>query len=126
MAKTSNPITGNLPPKETGSPTANYFNNFFNTPHNTSADKNNALVSFFEEWTGSKESGATLTATVLYTAQKQGIDPMEILDQFQGLDKKQLNSYLTLFLNLNRVNTSLLGISNQPQTNKYIQRAILP
>lgn len=38
----------------------------------------------------------------------------------------ELDAYLTMFLNLNRVGTSLLGISNQPQTNKYIQRAILP
>lgn len=38
----------------------------------------------------------------------------------------ELNSYLAMFLNLNRVNTSLLGVSNQPQTNKYISRAILP
>lgn len=38
----------------------------------------------------------------------------------------ELDAYLTMFLNLNRVGTSLLGISNQPQTNKYVQRAILP
>lgn len=38
----------------------------------------------------------------------------------------ELDAYLTMLLNLNRVSTSLLGISNQPQTNKYIQRAILP
>jgi hypothetical protein len=38
----------------------------------------------------------------------------------------ELDAYLTVFLNLNRVGTSLLGISNQPQTNKYVQRAILP
>jgi len=38
----------------------------------------------------------------------------------------ELDAYLTMLLNLNRVSTSLLGISNQPQTNKYVQRAILP
>lgn len=38
----------------------------------------------------------------------------------------ELDAYLTVFLNLNRAGTSLLGISNQPQTNKYVQRAILP
>ena len=41
-------------------------------------------------------------------------------------DLNELDAYLTMFLNLNRVGTSLLGISNQPQTNKYVQRAILP
>jgi hypothetical protein len=41
-------------------------------------------------------------------------------------EDNELNAYLTMFLNLNRINTSLLGIGNTPQTNKYIQRAILP
>lgn len=41
-------------------------------------------------------------------------------------EENELSAYLTMLLNLDRVNTSLLGISNQPQTNKYIQRAILP
>lgn len=38
----------------------------------------------------------------------------------------EVNAFLTVFLNLNRVNTSLLGISNQVQTSKYVSRAILP
>lgn len=41
-------------------------------------------------------------------------------------EANELNAYLTMFLNLNRVNTSLLGIGNSPQTSKYIKRAILP
>lgn len=38
----------------------------------------------------------------------------------------EIDAYLTVLLNTNRVNTSLLGISNTPPINKYIQRAILP
>jgi hypothetical protein len=37
----------------------------------------------------------------------------------------ELDAYLTMFLNLNRVGTSLLGLSNSPQVSPYIQRAIL-
>ena len=40
-------------------------------------------------------------------------------------DKDELTAYLTVLLNQNRVGTSLLGISNNPQINKYIQRSIL-
>lgn len=36
----------------------------------------------------------------------------------------ELDAYLTMFLNLNRVGTSLLGLSNSPQVSPYIQRAI--
>jgi hypothetical protein len=38
----------------------------------------------------------------------------------------EVDAFLTMFLNFNRVGTSLLGLSNSPQTSKYIQRAILP
>lgn len=37
----------------------------------------------------------------------------------------ELDAYLTVFLNLNRVSTSLLGLSNSPATNQYIKRTIL-
>jgi hypothetical protein len=40
-------------------------------------------------------------------------------------EEDELTPYLTVLLNQNRVNTSLLGISNTPAVNKYIQRAIL-
>ena len=37
----------------------------------------------------------------------------------------ELDAYLTMLLNLNRVGTSLLGISNSPQTSPYVERMIL-
>ena len=37
----------------------------------------------------------------------------------------ELDAYLTMLLNLNRVGTSLLGLSNSPRTSKYIERTIL-
>lgn len=40
-------------------------------------------------------------------------------------EKDELTPYLTVLLNQNRVNTSLLGISNSPQVNKYVKRSIL-
>ena len=40
-------------------------------------------------------------------------------------EQDELTPYLTVLLNQNRVNTSLLGISNTPAVNKYVQRSIL-
>ena len=40
-------------------------------------------------------------------------------------DISEINAYLTMFLNLNRSGTSLLGLSNSPVTSKYISRTIL-
>jgi hypothetical protein len=38
----------------------------------------------------------------------------------------EVNAYLAMFLNLSRVNTSLLGITNEPPRSRYVERAILP
>jgi hypothetical protein len=37
----------------------------------------------------------------------------------------EVDAYLTMFLNLNRSGTSLLGLTNSPQTSKYVLRTIL-
>ena len=117
--------TGNLPSNINTNSTTTYFNNFFKPNYTISQDVDDAIVGYFQTITGNRESGTALSAAVIYTAQTQGIDPITILDEFRKLNKNELNAYLTMFLNLNRVGTSLLGLSNSPQPNKYIARSIL-
>jgi hypothetical protein len=119
-------IYGNLPPTTNPNATGNFFNNFFTPTAGTSDDINNAVVGYFQELTGDAASGQTLAASVLFTASQQGITPMQLIDQFRALKPGELNAYLAMFLNINRAGTSLLGISNSPQTNKFITRAVLP
>jgi len=207
-------ITGNLPPSTNINSTTEYFNNYFTDRFN-GAPTHDAVIGYFQSVTGSLESGKLLAATIIYTAQTQGINPMELVDEFKKLpsgrktkvrnpidssrvttsytsyndivenvyshnvgqifyvstlntfyesyrdlnqellvrsasnyevervstgdqvydynfyiisyveDKDELTPYLTVLLNQNRVNTSLLGISNVPSTNKYVTRTIL-
>lgn len=206
--------TGNIPlaTKDT-TETRSFFNNYFEKDRSVSSNVNDAVLAYFEELTGNPDSAKVLAATVIYTAQSQGVKPMEIIDEFRKMtsstkikvrtpyhfsvitmhetfddiqenrtsysngqlfyliDKKvffqlrveginytlistrdyeaefievaqtsgfynyysitykkdngALNAYLTMFLNINRVATSLLGISNVPPVSKYISRAIL-
>jgi len=119
-------VTGNLPLSTNTNSTTIYFNNFFKPDYTISQNVDDTIVGYFQTITGNKDSGAALAASVIYTAQTQDIDPMTIIDEFRKLKPNELNAYLTMFLNLNRVGTSLLGLSNSPQLNKYIKRAILP
>jgi hypothetical protein len=103
-----------------------YFNNYFLGPLNISSNQNDAVTAYFQKITnGNRDAAQILASTVIYTARSQGLDPMSILQQFQNLSSGELNAYLAMFLNLNRVGTSLIGINNQPVQNKYITRAIL-
>ena len=120
---------GNLPPvtDNEANITTEFFNNYFledNT--NISQNTNDTVIAFFQKYTGNKDTGNTLAASVVYTANTQQLDPLALVEEFRKLTPNELNAYLTMFLNFNRAGTSLLGISNQPQTNKYVQRAILP
>lgn len=119
-------INGNLPPSTiANNSTTTYFNNFFNSNYTISQNVDDTIIGYFQTITGDRDSGIALASSVIYTAQTQGIDPMTIIDEFRKLKSNELNAYLTMFLNLNRVSTSLLGLSNSPQLNKYIARAIL-
>lgn len=103
-----------------------YFNNFFRTEINVSQNVDDAIIGYFEQVSDSKEGARALAAAVIMTAVSQGINPMDVLEEFKTMDAGQLNSYLTMFLNLNRVGTSYLGVKNGPSTNKYVSRMIRP
>lgn len=104
-----------------------FFNNYFVPPSTITSNQNDALIAFFERQTkGNKQSAELIASTIAYTAMAQGLDPMSILQQFQSLKPGELNLYLAMFLNLNRVPTSIVGVNNQPVQNKYVSRSILP
>ena len=102
-----------------------YFNNYFTPNVNVSPNVDASILAYFEELSYNKESARALASAVIYTAKSQGVDPMQALTEFTKLPKGQLNAYLVYFLNLQRKGTSLLGITNQPITNKYVSRTIL-
>ena len=106
--------------------TTDYFNNFFKPNFSLSQNVEEAIVGYFQQVTQDKSSATNLAAGVIFTAKAQNMDPMIVLQQFTKMGKGQLNEYLTMFLNLNRIGTSYLGIGNVPLTNKYISRTILP
>jgi len=118
-------IYGNLPPVTNNNSTTNYFDNFFVNGQSASENVNDAVIGYFQTLTGDVQSGTTLAASVLYIALSRGIDPMVLVDQFRKMKSGELTAYLTMLLNSNRVGTSLLGLSNSPQTSPYITRAIL-
>lgn len=105
--------------------TTNYFNNYYTPSIEISSNINDAILSFFEQQTGNKESAKLLVQAVIDTAQAQREDPMTVLTTFQQMPQGELNAFLALYLNASRVNTSYLGVKNQGITNPYVQRLII-
>lgn len=101
-----------------------YFNNFYSKTFEV-GPADDAIVGFFEQYTGNKKSAKNLAAVVLYTSQAQNLDPMAVLSEFQKLPKGQLNAYLAAFLNSNRAPTSAIGIKSTTNTNPLVSRSVL-
>ena len=122
-------ITSNLDPIDMGvndNTTPNtYFNNYFGPTVNVSPNVDSAIISYFEEISYNRESAKALASAVIFTSREQGVDPMVTLREFTKLPKGELNSYLVMFLNMQRKGTSYLGITNQPSVNKYVNRSII-
>lgn len=108
-----------------GNNTTNYFNNYFTSKTEISPNVNDAILSYFEQQTGSLESAKLLVQAVIDTATAQREDPMTVLTTFQSLPPGDLNALLCLYLNVSRVNTSYLGVKNQPKPNQYVSRLIV-
>lgn len=123
----TNPSNLSAPKLSVSQPNAQeFFNNFFTKQYNITPDANDAVVTYFESITDNKESAQALAASVIYTCLTQNTDPMSALQQFSRLAPGELDAYLAMFLNLNRIPSSLLGVSTVPVTNKYVARTFLP
>lgn len=103
-----------------------YFNNYFGPTFKPSSNIDDAILSYFEEVCENREAAKIMASAVMYTSYTQKVNPMQTLQEFTKLKKGELNNYLTMFLNLQRVGTSYLGLTNSPVANKYITRTILP
>jgi hypothetical protein len=102
-----------------------FFNNYFDNTISISTAKDDAVVSYFEKVTANKDSAMALGSAVIYTARVQNMDVMAVLDEFKKLNQTQLTPYISYFLNLSRVGTSLIGVQNNPVRNKYVARTII-
>jgi hypothetical protein len=105
--------------------TDTFFNNLYRPTVHIATDVQASVATFFEGVADSKQSALLLTNAVIYTALAQKVTPMKILEEFKKVPAGQLNLYLATFLNLNRVNTSLLGVINQPRTGFFVKHSIL-
>lgn len=106
--------------------TQTFFNNYYLPAITVSQNVDDAILGFFQRISDTKESARALAGAVIMTSVSQGVDPMEILKKFASMKPGDLNNYLVMFLNLNRVGTSYLGINNAPKTSKYVARMIRP
>jgi hypothetical protein len=80
--------------------TRTFFNNTSLPPISVSQNVDDAVIAYFQHIAENKEAARAMASAVILTSVSQGIDPMQTLQQFMKMDRAQLSSYVTMFLNL--------------------------
>ena len=99
-----------------------YFNNYFTTPANLTAQEYDVAKSFFINRTGNEQAAAALTAAVILAANELNIKIVDIIEEFKNTG--DLKSAIPTFLNLSRRSSSLLGYEANIEPNENIARQV--
>jgi len=110
---------------DSASATKNIINNFYNVNLPINAGVYDALKGFFGSNGFSDVASDTIAYVILYQASIDDYNPMQVLENVQGLDGIQLNALVTEILNFNRFKTSFLGQSAAYGTTPSVTREIL-
>ena len=110
---------------DSASSTKNIINNFYNVNLPINAGVYDALKGFFGSNGFSDVASDTIAYVILYQASIDDYNPMQVLENIQGLDGVQLNALVTEILNFNRFKTSFLGQSAAYGTTPSVTREIL-
>jgi hypothetical protein len=115
----------NLPSSSTV--TQQFFNGYFNQTITMNQDVYNQVYSFFVSKTTSASAAQQLTQTVMILTYNNKLDPLQVIADFsKAASTSELKNLLITFFNSLRGPTSKIGFGNQPSTNQWVQRNILP
>lgn len=101
-----------------------FFNNYLQPNFSISSNLDEATIAFFQRIAQNREAAMILASAVIYTCLAQRLDLASVLDNFRRMNNDDVMKNLAVFLNLNRVGTSLLGLTNSPKAGKYVERMI--
>ena len=121
-------IYNNIPPTQSADSadrTKNTLNNFYGLDLPIDAVTYDAVKGFFTANGFSTISSETIAYTIFYQAYIDGYNPMQVLENIQGLSGVELNALVTEILNFNRFKTSFLGIGASVKTISSVSREIL-
>ena len=105
--------------------TKSYFNNYFDTPINSTPGEVDAVVGHFLK-RGFDQVAAVNTASVLL--QQADIDEVpvfQLIDTLSGTSDVQLSNIVAQILNLNRSKSSMLGYKSADNGDLFDQRNII-
>ena len=106
-------------------PTVRAFDEFYNRELIIDGNQYDTVYSFFSSIFDDKFAAKNFTLTVFQISEDTGNTVEDILSDLSNQNQVQITATLAYYLNNNRSNTTLLGITNTATPNKYVARNIL-
>lgn len=119
MGNTVNAVNTNL------DQTVRVFDNFYKFQVNVPAAEYDIVNSYFEKVMENKRVAANFTTVLFQISSETGIEPLTLLQQFQGTDRVNLTASLAYYLNQIRSRATLLGVGVPVVPNAPVARNVL-
>lgn len=88
------------------------------------SNRQDAVYAFFMSTTKNPAAANSLTQALNIAARDLNVDVMELLNEFTNRTELEVNAIMAAIINRTRRNTSLLGVKQPRQTNRYVARNI--
>jgi len=106
-------------------PTVRAFDEFYNRELVIDSNAYDVVYSFFSSIFDDEFAAKNFTLSVFQISEDTGESVETILSQLSNQNTIQITATLAYYLNNNRSNTTLLGVSNTATPNQYVARNIL-
>lgn len=106
-------------------PTVRAFDDFYQRELVIDQNQYDVVYSFFKKIFASEEQAGNFTLSVFQINEDSGIPVDTLLQELSTQNQIQITATLAYYLNNQRSNTTLLGITTIPTPNQYTARNIL-
>ena len=103
-------------------PTVRAFDEFYNRELVIDGNQYDTVLSFFSSIFDDEFAAKNFTLTVFQISEDTGSTVEDILSELGNQNQVQITATLAFYLNNNRSNTTLLGITNTATPNQYVAR----
>lgn len=105
--------------------TVQAFDNYQAQPFELHAGTFNSMIGFFTGRGFDRDAAESITVVIMKQAQRDGYNPMTILDTLNGLDSVNISALVSEILNYNRYKTSMLGYALDTNPHAEVTRNIV-
>lgn len=105
--------------------TVRIFDQFYDYDVNVPAAEYDVVNSYFLQTMKNKQAAENFTVSLFRIAESTGIEPLTLLQEFQGTNGVNLNVTLAYYLNQIRSLATLLGVGVPVTPNAYAARNVI-